>query len=1328
MKGKTSLFPWFLGQFASVNLVSFILILVIGLQAFTAEKVLFKSNFSDLKTKWNVWDDPQAKYKPSQWRVGLTELSGIENEEEKMATALLAGEKSWQNYAVETSLFTVDGRGYLTGIICGYQDENHFYIAGYNFDKERFELEARTPDGYDVLGYCEMDFPPNVEIPIRFDFRGSRLRFCANNKVIFDIEDGRYPSGKFGLGASGFKGAEVLFSQVTVKSLEPEALPARNPQDLLSKRYGAKVISNTLPDEFECLTDHKLWLTREEKDNGYELEIDLRKVKLPLEAVFAFPQEREVEIQKIGFQLTDDWFPGKVEFLVSEQNSANSFHSLGTFDVEPEGGSYQEFKINPVKARYLKIRLLSSASQDWLRLEEMFIYGFPQGPEITAVSKQESKTSGRGKILFKEDFSSASLNKWKIWDDPQASPKKSQWKIVLSEFSGIYNEMENPATVLFRGEKSWKNYSLHTNLYAVQGDGNLSGFIFGYQDHDQYYLAGYNFYKDRFELGTQTPNGFEILAFAEMSFPRGEWIPLEVIFAQKRITFKSNSLVIFDMHDDRYLQGRVGLGTSGLGGGSIIFGEIKAVSIEPGSLPPPELQDLLSSRRGAAIIYRTEPPKSDQFDEMLDHGLMDEEDMGNWYDLDLKETELPEEAVFCFPQGRFVEIHKIGFKLADKYFPKEIKFWVSNQTPKSGFKPLTTINLQAKPDSYQEFSVTATKAKYIKIQITKGYDPEEIRIKDMFIKGFFKEIGIKPAGEEDLGQVQLWEKEANDSLSQAQLLPPSVYLGGEAGQKDVDFYKLQIKGQASQKLVIYLNNIGILRPGYTLYTREQNEVKPSQAIAEGNVLKVVFTSLEPGDYYLKIVRPETYLTIVYDDSGSMGESVPIVKRILKGYLNNIGQGLNIKLMKYTDETIFLSDFTHDPAQLKRAVEAEVEGGGGTDTFLGLMSAIKSVKEKQGNRAVLAIFDEIDGESDDYLQQYIDLWNSILDAGISFSTIGVQSGWDDRTDYFGNTRRQIFSEIAYASGGQFYHSPSDQQVEKSANTIFTQLTSPVKYRIKAEWEEIVKKPGFLQILLAEGVEKQAAKNVELILDASNSMWGQIKGESKISIAKKVLAQIINGLPDKMNVGLRIYGHRYPLRDKRACKDTELVVPIGPLAKSQLITTINIIKPKGKTPLVFSVLKAGKDFEKVNKGSIILITDGIESCHGDINSIAPALKKLGIGLKVHIVGFDIKKAASRQQLEAIAKSTGGVYLDAKDSEQLLSSLQQTLKIEYAILDEKGAIKAKGFVGGEPLRVMEGSYRLRLMLEPQPLEANITIQANQKSSFVLLKEKGKWTLRKK
>ncbi|MGB7295496.1 MAG: hypothetical protein WBC70_07890 [Candidatus Aminicenantales bacterium] len=268
-------------------------------------------------------------------------------------------------------------------------------------------------------------------------------------------------------------------------------------------------------------------------------------------------------------------------------------------------------------------------------------------------------------------------------------------------------------------------------------------------------------------------------------------------------------------------------------------------------------------------------------------------------------------------------------------------------------------------------------------------------------------------------------------------------------------------------------------------------------------------------------------------------------------------------------------------------------------------------------------------------------------------------------------------------------------------------------------------GMIKVEFEKGAEKEASQNVEIIMDASNSMWGQIAGEAKITIARKVLTQIINGLPESMNVGLRVYGHRHGLNDKRACTDTELLVPIGPLAKAQLVDTVNKIQLKGKTPLVHSVLEAIKDFEKIPNGSVILVTDGIESCNGDIMSVAPAIKTSGLELKVHIVGFDIKEKEARAELEAIAKSTEGRYLDAKNAGELLFALEQTLQVEYVVLNEKGEEVARGIVGGDEVKLKEGSYTLRIMFAPQPLDTKIDIKADKKSVCVLKKEGEVWKL---
>ncbi|MDH3403585.1 MAG: VWA domain-containing protein, partial [Acidobacteriota bacterium] len=88
---------------------------------------------------------------------------------------------------------------------------------------------------------------------------------------------------------------------------------------------------------------------------------------------------------------------------------------------------------------------------------------------------------------------------------------------------------------------------------------------------------------------------------------------------------------------------------------------------------------------------------------------------------------------------------------------------------------------------------------------------------------------------------------------------------------------------------------------------------------------------------------------------------------------------------------------------------------------------------------------------------------------------------------------------------------------------------------------------------------------LILDASGSMWGQIEGENKIVIARRVLAGLVDGLDDGAEVGVIAYGHRR----EGDCDDIETVVTMGPLDKAAVKSTVSGLEPKGKTPITRSV---------------------------------------------------------------------------------------------------------------------------------------------------------------
>lgn len=182
-------------------------------------------------------------------------------------------------------------------------------------------------------------------------------------------------------------------------------------------------------------------------------------------------------------------------------------------------------------------------------------------------------------------------------------------------------------------------------------------------------------------------------------------------------------------------------------------------------------------------------------------------------------------------------------------------------------------------------------------------------------------------------------------------------------------------------------------------------------------------------------------------------------------------------------------------------------------------------------------------------------------------------------------------------------------------------------------------------LAAAGAARAATNIVYILDASNSMWGQIDGVAKIETARGAMSDLLANVEEGTTIALMVYGHR----SEGACDDIELVSPLGADTPKQIKAVLDGIKPKGKTPIA-GALKAAADVFPTNdaNNNIILISDGIETCNGDPCAVAGDLAKAGVGVKVHAVGFDVDDAA-RKQLECIANAGGGSYYNASNAEE-------------------------------------------------------------------------------
>jgi Mg-chelatase subunit ChlD len=197
---------------------------------------------------------------------------------------------------------------------------------------------------------------------------------------------------------------------------------------------------------------------------------------------------------------------------------------------------------------------------------------------------------------------------------------------------------------------------------------------------------------------------------------------------------------------------------------------------------------------------------------------------------------------------------------------------------------------------------------------------------------------------------------------------------------------------------------------------------------------------------------------------------------------------------------------------------------------------------------------------------------------------------------------------------------------------------------------------LLAVLAGSARAESASDGEttvlFILDGSGSMWGQIDDQAKITIAKDVMTDLVRDLPETIDVGLLAYGHRR----KGDCKDIEILVPPGEGDSTSLTSAIQAITPKGKTPITRSLEVAAEQLRALEEeATVVLVSDGEETCEADPCARVRALKAEGINVTVHVVGFDVNDT-ERRQLTCIADAGGGRYFTADNAPQLQEAFRE------------------------------------------------------------------------
>ena len=232
-------------------------------------------------------------------------------------------------------------------------------------------------------------------------------------------------------------------------------------------------------------------------------------------------------------------------------------------------------------------------------------------------------------------------------------------------------------------------------------------------------------------------------------------------------------------------------------------------------------------------------------------------------------------------------------------------------------------------------------------------------------------------------------------------------------------------------------------------------------------------------------------------------------------------------------------------------------------------------------------------------------------------------------------------------------------------------SPTVFVLDAKQEQQLEKLGASSTLIAalkkKHLEKRSVGDITdfaVILDCSGSMLQRTKsGQQKMAVAKLVVNQLIDAVPEGLRLTFVIYGHDKKLR----CKAVKVVRALSELdasGKTQLKQVVNSIQAQGATPIALALQTAGEQLKSaVGQCSIVLISDGKETCNGKPAEMAAVLAKhlnMPEGKGINVIGFDVKED-EKAALDEIAQAGKGGYYDARTAQDLKNVFVKVAPVE-------------------------------------------------------------------
>lgn len=511
-------------------------------------------------------------------------------------------------------------------------------------------------------------------------------------------------------------------------------------------------------------------------------------------------------------------------------------------------------------------------------------------------------------------------------------------------------------------------------------------------------------------------------------------------------------------------------------------------------------------------------------------------------------------------------------------------------------------------------------------------------------------------------------------------------------------------------------------------------------------------AVQPGQTYrISVVQLPTSVIFAFDTSLSIGAFAPVVVQGIDRYVTDVLPGREqVNILPFGAQ-LLLPGWSDQPWVLQGAIAGYPGNATSSDAEGALLSSLEALGPVDGNRAIVIV---TDAETSPSTEQLAKLWPELAAQHPRIFTVHIQAGDDP------GGSRNLMQDWSSAGDGTYVYARTQGEVDVAFDRATTELRRPALYTLTAgvlapaptptptvtptatpsptptatptmtpsptvtatptpavtPTPSPTPQPGAIRVDAPPAGQQApiaASADVAIILDTSGSMLQDLNGQSRAEVAKDALGRLVTEtLPAGTTVSLRTFG------DTPGSCETNLVVPPGPLdpatmnAAIQAVPVVNEVR----TPIGASLEAVLQDLTaEPGPKIVVIVTDGEETCDGDPAAAIAALAASGIDVRVNIVGFALDDAALKAQFAEWAQLGNGRYIDAGNQQELDAAVVEAVRPTFTVLDATGAVVASGQVGGDPVAVPAGTYRVVIASDPEQVFPRVEVKPGVTTTII-------------